>query len=104
MLIKQRKILTNGIQLNVAEAGKGPQPISPGHPAPRRLPSSQGRRRMTDEEGGEIEGSVTEEENVYSPPARGPLLHLWFLALGPVQGSNVVGSQPVGARFKQSEY
>ena len=33
---------------------------------------------------------------VYSPPARGRLIHLLFLALRPVQGSNVVGSQPVG--------
>ena len=39
--------------------------------------------------------------DAYAPPARGPLIHLWFLALRPVQGSNVVGSQPVGARFKQ---
>ena len=36
--------------------------------------------------------------------AGGLLAPLWFLALRPVQGSNVVGSQPVGARFKQSEH
>ena len=33
---------------------------------------------------------------MYSPPARGRLIHLVFLALRPMQGSNVVGSQPVG--------